>query len=477
MLDLNLKLPEKLEPFLTAQKRYKVAYGGRGAAKSMSIADLLLMKAQTEAIKVGCIREYQNSLEDSVFSLLKSEIKRLKVPGYTDLKSQINHRAGGNFRFRGLARSIEAIKSMFGFKIFWLEEGQFISEDSLKILTPTLREEGSELWISANPLSSADPFSQRFIVPFQKEIDRDGFYEDDLHYIVKINWRDNPWFPETLNQERVNDFKILSRALYDHIWEGAFNDSVEDSIILAEWFDAAVDAHEKLGFEPTGATVASHDPSDLGTDDKAFVLRQGSVVLECESRAFGDVNEGCDWAISKSIEGMADLFVWDCDGMGVGLKRQVHEALKPKKFIDPFMFYGSNSPEDPLKIYQPVENKGSERQKTNQDVFFNRRAQYYWRLRDRFFNTFLAVERGKYIDPDKLISIPSTIDDLKLLRSEVCRIPRKFNASGKIQIMGKKEMKKMKIQSPNLADALMMSFKVPGPKDESTQMNYETVYD
>jgi len=476
MLDLNLNIPTKLEPFLTKKKRYKVAFGGRGAAKSMTLADVLLMKVQTEKAKVGCIREYQNSLEDSVYSLLDSEIQRIKIPGFKKIKAQIDHNNGGGFRFRGLARSIEAIKSMFGFYYFWLEEGQFISEDSLKILTPTLREEGSELWISANPLSSADPFSERFINPYIKTIDKQGYYEDDLHYIVKINWRDNPWFPKTLEAERKHDFENLPRALYDHIWEGAFNDSVEDSIILAEWFDAAIDAHEKLGFEPTGAIVAAHDPSDLGTDDKGLVIRHGSVVLDVKSRSFGDINAGCDWAIGKALEAQSDLFVWDCDGLGIGLKRQVNEALKPKKFIDSFMFHGSNSPEHPLRIYEPVDNTSNKKQRKNQDVFYNRRAQFYWGLRDRFYKTFLAVEKGKYMNPDELISIPSTIEDLKILRSEVCRIPRKFNSSGKIQIMNKKEMKKLKIQSPNLADSLMMSFKTPDPKGNDKPIDFETIY-
>ena len=242
----SLQIPRKLQPFLTTRKRYKVAYGGRGAAKSMSIAGALSHKAQVERALIGCIREFQNSLEDSVYALMKAEINRLKIRGFKVLTNKIDHKDGGGMRFRGLSRSIEAVKSMFGFKYFWLEEGQFISDDSLKILTPTLREAGSELWISANPLSSADPFSQRFILPFQRELDLNGFYEDDMHYIVKVNYCDNPWFPDVLEAERQRDYKTLPRALYDHIWKGAFNDSVEDSIIKAEWFDAAVDAHKKL---------------------------------------------------------------------------------------------------------------------------------------------------------------------------------------------------------------------------------------
>lgn len=442
----------------------------------MSFAGILDHKIQVEGALVGCIREFQNSLDDSVYALMVDRIRKLGIPGFKVLNNKINHESGGGARFKGLARSIEAIKSLFGFNYFWLEEGQFISEESLKILTPTLREADSELWISANPLSSADPFSQRFILPYRKELERDGYYEDDLHYIVKINYNDNPWFPDTLEAERQHDFENLPRAMYDHIWEGEFNDSVEDSIILAEWFDAAVDAHEKLGFKPTGAVVAAHDPSDLGTDDKGLVIRQGSVILLAEPRKFGEISDGMDWALDTAIEYGVDLFTWDCDGVGLGLKRQVENAFKGKK-IDFKMFKGSQAAWKPHQIYQPlVEPSKRAKERRNIDVFKNRRAQFYWYLRDKFYATYMAVEKDKYIDPENLISLSSKIDDIKQLRSEVCRIPRKYNSTGKIQIMDKIEMKRLKIMSPNVSDSLMMSGLPPDLLVADAPMQFETVY-
>jgi phage terminase large subunit len=473
-------VPAKLEPFLSKKKRYKVAYGGRGAAKSMTIADILAYKSWTEDALVGCIREYQNSLEDSVYSLMKTEIGRLKLPGFKILKNRIDRlgkTAKGGMRFKGLSRSIDAIKSTFGFNYFWLEEGQFMSEDSLRMLTPTLRESGSELWISANPVSSADPFSQRFILPYQKEIDKKGYFEDEMHYIVKVNYYDNPWFPEVLEQERQNDLKIMPRASYDHVWLGEFNDSVEDSIIKAEWFDAAVDAHIKLGFKPRGAVVAAHDPSDLGTDDKGFCLRHGSVILEAEARSFGEVNDGCDWALDKAIEAGADVFSWDCDGMGVALKKQVVDSLKGKK-VEICMFKGSEKPWQPLKVYEPAlpTSKLQQKEKTNRETFKNRRAQFYWMVRDRFYKTYLAIDKGVYVDPDEMLSISSGIKDLKQLRSEICRIPRKYNASGLLQVMSKPEMRTNKIQSPNIADSVMMSLVIPEMAESGGDIVFDTVF-
>lgn len=459
-MSLSFQIPVKLRPFLEEHRRFKIAYGGRGGGKSETFASVFSMKIHTESALVGCFREYQNSIEDSVYSLMKKKITEHDVPGFKLQKSQIDHANGGGARFKGLARSVEGIKSMYGMKYFWLEEGQFISAESLKLLTPTLREEDSECWISANPMSSADPFSQRFIVPFQKELDQYGVYMDDMHLIVKINYKDNPWFPKSLEQERVHDYNHLPRALYDHIWEGAFNDSVENSIIRTEWFDAAVNAHAKLGFKPRGAVIVSHDPSDMGTDDKSLIVRHGSVITDAKLKNFGDVNDGMDWATDNAIAVGADVFTWDADGMGLSLRRQVADSLRGKS-ISAQPFRGSEGPTHPHRIYKEIREDTSQSKRANKDVFRNKRAQHYWYLRDRLYNTYLAVEKGKYIDPEDMLSISPKIKLLPMLRSEVCRVPRKPLGSGMIQVMTKAEMKKLKIQSPNLADALMMSLIEP----------------
>lgn len=463
---IQLQIPAKLQAFVSKQKRYKVAFGGRGGCKSMTFADMLSLKVHTEGALVGCLREYQNSIEDSVFALLKSEIKKLCVPGFRPLNNKIDHENGGGFRFKGLARSIEAIKSMFGFKYFWLEEGQFISEDSLRILTPTLRESESELWISANPMSKADPFSQRFIVPFQGELDKNGFYEDELHYIVKINHSDNPWFPPELEAERLNDYYSLPRALYDHIWEGEYNDSVENALINAKWFDACVDAHLRLGFEPLGIRMSSHDPSDEGEDSKGYAFRHGSVILQVEEKTTGDINEGCDWATGLAILNQSDAFTWDCDGVGIGLNRQISQAFSGKN-VRLSQYKGSESVEYPESIYEPISAEGSDifsvqNQKTNKHVFKNLRVQKYFELRNRIYRTFEAVEKKKYRDPETLISFSSGIVELNKLRSELCRIPKKPNPNGMLDLYTKEIMKnKFKIPSPNLADSVKMLWKVP----------------
>jgi len=456
----EMQIPRKLLPFIHKKKCFKIAIGGRGSGKSMTFADICLMDAQTQGIKTACFREFQNSIDDSVYSLLESEIERLELEGFEVQQNRILYSGQDAFKFRGLARNPEGIKSMHGFKRFWVEEAQTMSVKSLRALTPTLREDESEIWMSGNPKSSADPFSQRFIKPYEKELIKNGYYEDDMHLIVVMNYYDNPFFPDVLEQERAHDNATLSTAEYLHIWEGQFNDEVQGSIIQVDWFNAAIDAHINLGFKPRGALIAAHDPSDEGGDSKGYALRHGSVFTEISENETGDVNEGCDWATDKAITEQVDHFVWDCDGLGVTLKRQVNQSLKGKK-VEPVMFKGSESVDRPDSIYQPIEGEERHKAKTNKQTFKNKRAQYYWRLRDRFYNTYRAVVHGVYIDPDELISLSSEIKDLDVIRSEICRIPQKPNGNGVIQIMSKIEMAKLEIPSPNMADSMMMTMIEP----------------
>ena len=459
---INIQLPEKVRRVLTTTARIIVLVGGRGSAKSRSAGTIMVAKAQTEGADVLCGREYQNSIEDSVHKLLCGVVRALDIPGANITDKKIKLMGGGGFRYRGFARNPSAVKSAEGFKYGWIEEAQDLSEASIELLLPTIREGNSQIIFTANPQASNDPFSQRFIIPFKRALDKHGFYEDDMHLIIVMNWRDNPWHGE-LEGQRQYDYDHMPRAKYDHIWEGAFNDSVEDAIIKAEWFDAAVDAHLKLGIKPRGVRVVAHDPSDQGGDAKGLCMRHGSILLDAREHNDLDVNEGCDWATSYAIEHGADLFVWDGDGLGASLKRQVAQAFDGKR-IEHEIFKGSERPDRPDAIYEPVEGESHKKRRTNRQTFRNKRAQKCWELRDRYYSTYRAIEKGEYIDPAHMISISSEIEDLDQLRSETCRIPRKHNPNGLIQIMSKIEMmQKFKVASPNMFDATFMSLVVPEP--------------
>jgi len=461
--EIRVQFPRKFEPVLTSKKRIIVLVGGRGSAKSTSVGQLVLTKIKMEGCDLLCGREFQASIEDSVHKLLLSLIDRLGISGVIATDKKIDFDNSGKIRYKGFARNSSAVRSAEGNKISWIEEAQYLSQQSIDDLLPTIRETDAQLIFTANLMASTDPFSQRFIMPFWNILKRDGRYEDDMHLIIMMNWRDNPWWSEGLELERVWDKEHRSRAEYDHIWEGQFNDTVEGSIIKAEWFDAAIDAHIKLGFEPKGFKIVSHDPSDLGADAKGLYYRHGSVILDVREKTDGDVNDGCDWATGYAIQVGADVFTWDGDGLGVSLRKQIVDAFDGKK-IQIKMFQGSNSPVDPLQIYQPDHRFNPGEAKTNEQTFRNKRAQYYIRLRDRFYNTYRAIVKGEYLDPTSLISVSSNIECMAQFRSEICRIPLKNNPNGLIQIMTKEEMKRLhKIDSPNLADSAMMGEEHPEP--------------
>jgi phage terminase large subunit len=308
-----------------------------------------------------------------------------------------------------------------------------------------------------NRNSREDAVAKKYLARAEADLAKKGWYEDDLCMIVQVNYTENPWFPPELEQERQDDLEMLDEDEYDWIWNGAYNESVEDALIRKKVFDACIDAHKKLGIEPFGQRRAAFDPADAGDDAKGYVLTEGILVRDAGEIDIIDGNEACDWILSKSNQFRADMFVWDGDGLGALLRRDINRAFDGRS-VDVRMFKASNAVENPKQVYEGVYKIGrSDTPKTNQETFFNRKAQFAVRLADRMFRTYLWVTKGKHQDPDSIISISSEIKLLDKLRSEVCRLPLKPNPSGKIQLMGKPEMKsKHGIASPNMADCLIM---------------------
>lgn len=479
----TLKINKKLEPIFTATQQIICIIGGRGSGKSIGMGDLLTMKMETEQADIYCLREFQDSISDSVHRVFSDSVnKRLNLKGWDIQANKVISPAGNYTVYKGAARNPDSIQSAQGFKYSWFEEAHKASQSSIDKLLPTiLRNKGAKCIFTANPQSSSDPFSQRFITPYLKHLERDGFYQDELHLIIVCNWRDNPWWNEEQENLRKWDYENLSRAKYDWIWEGKFNDEVEDSIIKSEWFDSAIDAHKldrfKVALKPLGAKVVAHDPSDGGNDSKGFAMRHGSIITAVKEKTYGEIDDGCDWAIKLALDFGADWFVWDGDGMGTGLKRQIATALDGTR-TQYAMFRGSLSGSGQDNARDTYQSKYGDRRnsKTYAETFKNNRAQYYIKLADRFYNTYRAVVKGEYVAPEDMISLDSSgVDNMQALRSELCRIPRKKNNNGLEQIMSKQDMKTVGISSPNMADSVMMSLFNPALEDDWITTNYEPV--
>lgn len=474
-------IAEAFVPVLMANTRFIIVIGGRGSGKSITVGDIVLAEMDGAGAKALFLREYQESIKDSTHPLLEAEAGRLGLKNVKVTDTTIETARGGRARFRGLARNPESLKSAFGFHIFSMDEAQTASEKSLKLLTPTMRKSGGRMFFIANPGSSEDPFSKRFIIPFLSQLQTKKFYQDELHTVLFVNYDDNPWFDEGMEAERAFDEENMSRAAYRHIWLGEFNDSVEDNFIKVEWFDAAIDAHKELGWKPSGARLAAFDPADNGLDSKAYGERHGSLVMNVRDWFEGDINDGADTAIGLAQAGRMDGFTWDAVGMGAGLRRQVTEAFADTNCtVQAFM--ASNKPRNPDAPFQseawtytkPDSTNGDHRL-TNSDVFESIKDQAYFMLMERFYNTYRAVVKNEYIDPDEMISLDSeTIGEyMTKLRAELCRLPRKRKTNMKFAVMDKKTLReKYKMPSPGMADVLSMLMLPPEkdwmPRDYST---------
>ncbi len=436
-------------------KRYKVYYGGRGGAKSWGFAQAALIIAAQKKTRILCTREFQGSIMDSVHKLLTDTIERLGMNGFYDIqKSIIRGQNGSEIIFEGLKNNVTKIKSMEGVDICWCEEAESITDYSWDVLIPTIRKPGSEIWVSFNPKDELDATYQRFVL------------DPPSNSVVKrVGWQDNPWFPKELMDEMV-ECKKKNHKKWLHIWEGEPNSDYEDSIIQPEWVDAAIDAHKKLNWKPMGVKALGFDPADSGDDAKALAIRHGSYVSSVMQWSDGELPEAIDKAFSVAYENRVDHIVYDGDGLGAGVKVGLDKRIAGKNIqVDNYKGgLSGKGMDNPEELYMGG--------KPNKDEFRNKRAQYWWYLRDRFEATYNAVVKGIYSDPELMISLSQDITDLSALKSELCRVQRKRGNNSFIQLESKQEMRSRGVKSPNMADALVMCFANKPPKAKVVNIQF-----
>ncbi len=227
---------------LTRRARYKGAFGGRGSGKSHFFAEALIeLSIYQPGLRAVCVREVQKSLDQSVKLLIEDKIKSMDVaPYFRVLNTHIETPKNGLIIFQGMQNhTAESIKSLEGYHIAWCEEAQSLSQRSLDMLRPTIREPGSELWFSWNPRSEKDPVDVLLRGP-QKIPDS---------IVVKANWRDNPWFPDVLRQEKDWDHR-RDPDKYAHIWLGEYQRNSQAAVFRnwrIEEFDTPADSRFYYG--------------------------------------------------------------------------------------------------------------------------------------------------------------------------------------------------------------------------------------
>lgn len=268
---MSIEFPTKLQ-CLFKPKRLKVLHGGRGSGKSWAVARALLIIGAQKPMRILCAREIQKSIKDSVHRLLSDQIQAMGLGAFYEvLETEIRGKNGTLFLFAGLAQhTVESIKSFEGVDIVWPEEAQVVTKRSWDVLTPTIRKDGSEIWITLNPDMETDETYKRFVLGRPEE-------SDDA-YVVQMNWRDNHWFPAVLEKER-QDTLNRDPENYQNIWEGQPKRVAEGAIYRHEV--VRMIEEKRVRPVPYDPILRVHTVWDLGWNDAMTIglwQRQSSEV-------------------------------------------------------------------------------------------------------------------------------------------------------------------------------------------------------
>lgn len=262
------KFPAKLRClFEPKHSRYRVLYGGRGAGKSHSVARALLCKGAERPIRVLCAREFQTSIKDSVHKLLCDQIHNLKLDSYYEItQTTIRGINGTEFIFAGIKNNVNGLKSIEGIDYCWVEEANNVTALSWDILIPTIRKENSEIWITFNPELPTDETYKRFVItPPENAI------------VQKVNWNDNPWFPEVLDLER-NTLKNRDFEAYQNVWEGFTRSTIDGAVFAREMQRAEQDG--RITNVPYDSIKPVSAFFDLGWSDATAVWMVQHIGME-----------------------------------------------------------------------------------------------------------------------------------------------------------------------------------------------------
>lgn len=275
--------------------RYRAAFGGRGSAKSHSFAGALILKAADKPLRVGCYREIQRSIKDSVKRLLDDKIKTAGLEQfYQSTDTEIRGANGSLFIFNGLRSNPDAVKSTEGLDIAAVFEANKVSRRSWDLLIPTVRKEGSEIWAEWNPEFETDPVDEMF---------RGKSGSPPGSIVRKVNWYQNPFFPEVLKQELEWDRK-RDPEKYAHIWMGEYQRNSESRVFrnwTVEEFERPQGTIYRMGadwgfsIDPSVLVRCSIEGNRLYVDYEAYMI--GCEIVNLPD-LFDRVPESRKWFIT-----------------------------------------------------------------------------------------------------------------------------------------------------------------------------------
>lgn len=461
-LKKKASLNPELKHFWRKKARNKILYGGRSSSKSWDAAGFAIFLSNRYKLRFLCVRQLQNKIEQSVYSLLKIQIERFGLSEnfkITDNKIE-NKITGSEFMFYGLWRHIDEVKSIESIDILWSEESHGLTEHQWEILEPTIRKEGSECWIIFNPQLVSDFVWQNFVIdPPENTI------------VEHINYNRNPFLSTTI-QNVIAEKKRRDPEKFAHIYEGMPRQDNDTSVIKASWVEAAIDAHKLLNLDDTGRSYIGFDVADAGKDKCALVHRKGIVaywsdewkakedeLLKSSTRTYNE-------ALSRDA-----FIIYDSTGVGAGAGAKFNELNKEKNLsIKHGKFVAGGGVFEPDKLYTD--------KVTNKDFFANLKAQAWWLVADKFrltYQVIQAIKNGTEVPKYKLedlISISSDMPNLHKLKVELSIPMRDEDRLGRVMVESKQQLAKREVKSPNIADAFIMAY---APAKKSMNLNMAAI--
>ena len=343
-------LPAWAKP-LARPARYKVIHGGRGGAKTWTVAALLVLRSVECPIRVACVREFQRSIQESAKRTIEDSIDRLGLrPHFNIQRDNIYGRNGSHFFFRGMSTSTEeAIRGWEAVDVVWVEEAQRMSQRSREILYPTIRKPGPELWFTFNPRYRTDPVWRDFCTGGSRLADA---------VVVKVNHDANPWFPAELERERQLCL-IDEPDRYPHIWLGVPDDEgAARKVLPFAMIERCVEAYDQVNLsELAGRLDVGLDVADSGADRNALVARRGPLILHAESWSSQVLGDTARRADTYCREHGARQLYYDVGGVGAGIRSHLAEMPNREYGAQPVNFGGAVAGPNRTYTYR-VSNKG-----------------------------------------------------------------------------------------------------------------------
>lgn len=417
--------------------RVKCLYGGRGSGKSWMIAEALIQFAVRHDLRFLCLRRVQKSIDASAHQLLCDTIRRLGYEAeFTITKTSIVAESGAEFKFIGLQSNLDSLKSIEGVDVAWVEEAHAISREAWEILLPTIRRDSSEIWVSFNPDFAWDDTYVRFVLN-----------ANDSWFTELINWNDNPYFTNELNEERLQCFQYYPDR-YDNIWEGKPISEAPGAVVnRANLERLFVDPDSDLAKAcRTGVKVAVLDVADDGDDDSVLTLWDGHFCYRVKRLQARDPVQLAVQALAIAKEEGCSVLIYDSVGVGAGVKGELNKHDNEGIIFKKFVAQGE------------IQRKRARYRggRFNEEVFLNLRAQSWWAYRDRVNDTCRWLDGG--VKPlDGMIAFSNQIERRyrERILSDSTGVTWDTNKEDKIQIEAKKSIKKRLGVSTDYADAVI----------------------